>query len=223
WNRWKPNTGKSSILNALLNYDKAIVSSVAGTTRDVVEGCIEIKGVKFNLSDTAGIRDSEDEIESIGVDLSKRILETSDLILFVMDGSDKDSTDDEIYSLVKDKNLLTVLNKTDKGEYFDERADLSVSALTKNNIDVLRETMYSKTVGQGIDLNGDFLTEERHYESIVKALERLQSAKSNMDDMPLDVIAIDIKDAWDALGEISGKTATEEIINNIFSKFCVGK
>ena len=219
----KPNTGKSSLLNALLNYDKAIVSGIAGTTRDIVEGSLDINGVKFNLSDTAGIRDSEDEIENIGVDLSKRILQSSDLILFVMDGTDIDQIDEKIYQLVKDKNLITVLNKMDKGVVSDSRADITISALKRENIPSLRALMYQKTVGDGIDLNGDFLTEERHYDAICRALERLYSAKANIDSVSLDILAIDIKDAWDYLGEISGKTATEDIINNIFSKFCVGK
>ncbi len=219
----KPNTGKSSLLNALLNYDKAIVSNVAGTTRDIVEGAVDINGVKFNFSDTAGIRDGADEIESLGVNLSKKILEQSDLIVFVLDGSDITKDDDEIYSLVKDKNTLIVLNKTDKGEFSDDRADITVSALKKDNIDTLRQMIFEKSVGKGLDLNGDFLCEERHYDALSRALERLISAKNNIDDVFLDVLAIDLKDAWDALGEISGKTATEDIIDNIFKKFCVGK
>ena len=105
----KPNTGKSSTLNALLNYDKAIVSSVAGTTRDIVEGSIDIKGVRFNFSDTAGIRDSSDVVEEIGVSLSKRILEQSDLVMFIADADDITEDDEKIYSLVKDKNLLFVV------------------------------------------------------------------------------------------------------------------
>lgn len=219
----KPNTGKSSILNALLDYDKAIVSDIAGTTRDIVEGSSDINGVRFNFSDTAGIRESGDKIEELGVLLSKRILDESDLIVFVMDSGDISEEDENIYSLVKDKNHVVVINKTDKCDKKDERADLYVSALKKENIDLLRELMYERTVGAGLDLNGDFLCEERHYDALLRAKEKLQSAINNIDKVSLDVLAIDIKDGWDALGEISGKTATEEIINNIFSKFCVGK
>ncbi len=219
----KPNTGKSSLLNALLNYDKAIVSDCAGTTRDVVEGALDINGVRFNFFDTAGIRDGADEIESLGVTLSKKILLQSDLLLFVLDGGDITEADDAVYDLVKDKNVLTVLNKTDKGEYYDARADVTVSALKKDNLDKLRELIFTRSVGSGLDLNGDFLCEERHYDALSRALERLLSAKNNIDCVSLDILAIDLKDAWDALGEISGKTATEDIIDNIFSKFCVGK
>lgn len=219
----KPNTGKSSTLNALLNYDKAIVSSVAGTTRDIVEGSIDIKGVRFNFSDTAGIRDSSDVVEEIGVALSKRILEQSDLVMFISDADDFTQDDEKIYSLVKDKNLLFVVNKTDKSDYKDDRADVYISALNKVNIDELRERIYDKTALGGIDLNGDFLCEERHFYALSRAKEKLLCALNSIENVTLDLLAIDVKDAWDALGEISGKTATEEIINNIFSKFCVGK
>ena len=219
----KPNTGKSSLLNALLNYDKAIVSDIAGTTRDVVEGVIDISGVRFYFSDTAGIRDSEDVIERIGVGISEKILNESDLVLLVLDASDIDGEDEKIYSRVKDKNCLVVLNKTDKTSVKDGRADIEVSALNKTNIEQLKQAIYNKTVGAGIDLNGDFLCEERHYDALIRAIEKIRNALSAADKVSLDLIAIDIKGAWDALGEISGKTASEEIINNIFAKFCVGK
>ena len=219
----KPNTGKSSLLNALLNYDKAIVSNVAGTTRDVVEGSIDYNGVRFYFSDTAGIRESQDKIETLGVNLSKKVLNESDLILFVIDASDFDHTDTEIYNGIRDKNLLTVVNKTDKIDAKYDFADVYVSALKKENLEELKESIYNKTIGNGIDLNGDFLCEERHFEALTRAKEKLTMALSNADVVTLDLLAIDIKDGWDALGEISGKTATEEIIDNIFSKFCVGK
>lgn len=218
----KPNTGKSSILNALLNYQKAIVSSVAGTTRDIVEGSLDINGVRFNFFDTAGIRESDNEIENIGINLSKKILNSSNVLLFVLDGSDITEEDNEIYNEIKDKNLITVLNKTDKGEYFDGRADVSVSALTGENIDKLRELLYDRSVGE-VDFSAEFLCEERHFEALKIAKEKLVSALSEFDDVSLDIASIDIKCCWETLGEITGKTASEEIINNIFMKFCVGK
>ncbi len=219
----KPNTGKSSTLNALINYDKAIVSSIAGTTRDIVEGSIDLNGVRFTFSDTAGIRDTDDAIEEVGVALSKRVLGESDLVLFIADAETFDEQDEAIYSLVKDRNLLFVINKTDKSDFRDERADVYISALNKVNINELRDAIYQKTALAGLDLSGDFLCEERHYCALSKAKEKLLSALQNIKVVTLDLLAIDLKDAWDALGEISGKTATEEIINNIFSKFCVGK
>lgn len=218
----KPNTGKSSLLNALLKYDRAIVSSVPGTTRDIVEGSIDINGVRFNFSDTAGIRNSDDEIEMLGVRLSERILSGSDVLLFVMDGSEADEKDEEIYKQIKDKNFIFVVNKTDKSDYKDERADIYVSAKNNENIDALTALLYKKTIGS-VDINGDFLCEERHFEALNRAKKSIDAAISGIDEVTLDILAIDIKNGWDALGEISGETATEEIIDNIFSKFCVGK
>ena len=219
----KPNTGKSSTLNALLNYEKAIVSDLAGTTRDVVEGCLDINGVRFYLSDTAGIRNTGDKIEELGVNLSKRIADQSDLVLFIVDANDVTQEDELIYNQIKDKNHLFVVNKIDKNNFKDDRAHVYLSALTKNGIEQLKQAVYSKTVEDGIDLNGDFLCEERHHQALSRASEKLGNAIVAMGNVPLDLLAIDLKEGWDALGEISGKTATEEIINNIFSKFCVGK
>ena len=219
----KPNTGKSSLLNALLDYDKAIVSDVAGTTRDIVEGAIEINGIRFNFSDTAGIRESGDKVEELGVVLSKKVVDQSDLILLVLDGSNLTEDDEQIYELVKDKNLLVAVNKTDIVVKKDNRADIYVSALKKDNLENLKKLIYDKTVGIGLDLNGDFLCEERHFNALVRAKEKLVCALNGIGQVPLDILAIDVKDGWYALGEISGRTATEDIINNIFSKFCVGK
>lgn len=220
----KPNTGKSSLLNALVGYDKAIVSSVAGTTRDVVEGSFTINGVKFILSDTAGIRDSADEIEKIGVERSSKILEESDVILFVIDGSASDE-DERIKESVRDKNVITVLNKCDSVKTAPKGfcPDAVVSALDKINLDGLRDAIFDRTIGKGQDLNGDFLCEERHKDAIGRACDSLASALGNIDEVPLDMLSVDVKDAWSSLGEITGTTATEEVINEIFSKFCVGK
>ena len=219
----KPNTGKSSLLNSLLTYEKAIVSPIAGTTRDIVEGSVDIDGVRFNFFDTAGIRDSEDVIEEIGVKMSKKALMQADLVLFVLDGSDIGEEDKEIYQLVKDKNTLTVLNKIDKGDFSDKKADVYVSALNGENLELLRSKIFAKTVGENVDYNGDFLSEERHYQALLNAKDKFVTALSMVNQAPLDMVSIDIKDGWDYLGEISGKTATEEIINDIFSRFCVGK
>ncbi len=219
----KPNTGKSSLLNALMGYDKAIVSDVAGTTRDIVEGSLDIDGVRFNFSDTAGIRDSDDGIETLGVSLSKRVLDESDILLFVLDASEITDSDDAVYELIKDKNVIIAVNKTDKSDYKDERADVYISALNGDNLEGLKKLLFERAIGSGIDLNGDFLCEERHYNALLSARQKLVQAINGIGLVTLDVLAIDIKDGWDALGEISGRTATEDIINNIFSKFCVGK
>ena len=219
----RPNTGKSSILNAMLNYEKAIVSDLAGTTRDVVEGSAQIQGVGFNFSDTAGIRESDDKIEMLGVTLSKKVLDSSDLVLFLIDGANYNAEDDKLYEYVKDKNHIVVVNKTDISDIKISYSDLYVSAKTGDNINGLKEMIFNKTIGAGIDLNGDFLCEERHYNALVRTKEKFISALNGVGVVSLDMLAIDVKDGWDALGEITGKTATEQIIDDIFKKFCVGK
>ena len=218
----KPNTGKSSTLNAILNYDKAIVSDIAGTTRDIVEGATDINGVRFNFSDTAGIRESDDVIERMGVNLSKRVLEESDIVLFIIDGSQVDDLDDAIFELIKDKNYIIVVNKIDKSDYKDDRADVYISAINSTNVENLKTLLYERAVGT-VDTNGEYLVEERHFEALKRAREKIGFSLQSLGAVPLELVSIDLKDGWDALGEISGKTASEEIINTIFSKFCVGK
>ena len=217
----KPNVGKSSLLNALLGFDKAIVSGIAGTTRDVVEGSLDIGGVKFFLSDTAGIREA-DGIEGFGVELSKKALNENDILLFLVAAGDITAEDEQVYSLCKDKNALFIVNKTDESDTKDGRADLYVSAKTGEGIEELKKLLYERTVSE-TDLSGDFLCEERHYEALTRAKESLSSAKRGVETEPLDVLAIDITAGWQALGEITGKTASEDIIDDIFSRFCVGK
>ena len=219
----KPNTGKSSLLNRLLDYDKAIVSPVAGTTRDVVEGEIHIGGVRFFLSDTAGIRDSDDKIESVGVERAKKIIKGSDICVVVLDGSsDLTEEDENVLKETENENRIIVANKCDKDEG-RFAADIRVSALTGEGIDELKEMLFQRAVGGKIDLGGDFLTEERHYIALKSAKETLEAAEKNFSAAALELIASDIKTAWDQLGEVSGETASESIIDEIFSKFCVGK
>jgi len=218
----KPNTGKSSLLNALLSYEKAIVSDVAGTTRDIVEGSLDLDGVRFNFLDTAGIRDAVDQIENLGVMLSKRVLGESDLILFVVDGSDLQEEDQKIYELVKDKNAIVVQNKQDRCDKKWPKADIIISATTGEGIEELKDLMKEKS-SSSIDFSSDFLCEERHFDALTRVKEKLESALSSIDLVTADLLSIDVKLAWDALGEITGVTASEKIIDNIFSKFCVGK
>ncbi|MBO7187682.1 MAG: tRNA uridine-5-carboxymethylaminomethyl(34) synthesis GTPase MnmE [Clostridia bacterium] len=218
----KPNAGKSSVLNALMGYDKAIVSSIAGTTRDVVEGTCEINGLKFVFFDTAGIRETGDEIEGIGVERAKKTLNTSDLVLEIIDASEP-NPDDTLTELIKDKPYLKIYNKSDLENAKNMGCDLLVSAKTGEGIEKLKRLVFDKALGAKIDLNGDFLTEERHFYALKKAGEKLSFAINIIKDNPLDMASIDIKEAWQALGEISGRSATEEVIDEIFRKFCVGK
>lgn len=220
----KPNTGKSSILNGLLDYDKAIVSSVAGTTRDVVEGQLDISGVRFNLFDTAGIRESSDEIESVGIQRSERFLQESDLCLVVLDGSQSlDEDDEKVLKQTEDKNRIVVVNKNDLDGKTVIKGDIYLSAKTGYNIDLLKETLAKKAFGGEIDLNADFLTEERHLTALNNALKAVTDAILGFSVNTADLCAIDINSAWAWLGEVSGETANERIIDEIFSKFCVGK
>ena len=218
----KPNTGKSSILNMLLNYDKAIVSSIAGTTRDVVEGSLEINGINFYFYDTAGIREASDEIEKIGIEKSSKILKSADIALVVFDGSNLESEDEAILNEVTSAEIIKVYNKLDISNKEYKNA-LNISAKTGEGLEELKQKLFDSAFKEGIDLNGEFITEERHFNALNKAKRYIEEALSNLNLVPLDLVAEDVKMVWDSLGEITGKTASEEIIDEIFKKFCVGK
>ncbi len=220
----KPNTGKSSLLNKLLGYDKAIVSDVAGTTRDAVEGVIEIEGRKFNLYDTAGVRESGDAIESIGIRRAESIVKAADVAVFVADLTmGLNEEDARVLEMVKDKPLIKIVNKADiLNDETETDADALVSAVTGEGIQKLKRLLYEKSFSDRSE-DAAFLIEERHYDALRRAKQSICQAIAACDSQPLDLIGIDVKAAWDALGEITGETATETIIQEIFAKFCVGK
>lgn len=211
----KPNTGKSSILNALLGYDKAIVSSEEGTTRDAVEGEMEIDGVKYNLIDTAGIRLRAGEVESMGIERAKKIIASADIILSVSDGGGKAGIGN--YS----GEVIEVFNKCDINSP-KERCDIEISAKTGEGIDKLKKMIAEKSIGE-TSLEKAYIIEERHYSALHRANNALKCAISNAEGLSLDMLSVDLKEAWDALGEITGETANETIISTVFEKFCVGK
>ncbi|MDE5943261.1 MAG: tRNA uridine-5-carboxymethylaminomethyl(34) synthesis GTPase MnmE [Clostridia bacterium] len=211
----KPNTGKSSLLNALLGYDKAIVSDEAGTTRDAVEGELKIDGVKYNLVDTAGIRDSAGNVENIGIERAKKIFRTADIILSVTDGNGEADLDGASGKVIK------IFNKCDLKKP-NGKFDLAVSAKTGEGLEKLKKLLSENSVGE-LSLDKAYIIEQRHYSALIRANESLKSAIENCGNFTVDVLAIDLKDAWDALGEITGETANEQIINTVFEKFCVGK
>ena len=220
----KPNTGKSSLLNTLLGYEKAIVSGIAGTTRDAVEGVLEIDGRKFNLYDTAGVRESGDMIETIGIERAQAIIRSADIAVFVVDFTiGVDEEDARVLQLLKGKPIIKVVNKADilKDETASD-ADVYTSALTGEGIEKLKRLLYEKSFGDRSE-DAAFLIEKRHFDALTRAKESLLRAILACGMQPLDIIGIDVKAAWDALGEITGETATEAIIEEIFSKFCVGK
>ena len=221
----KPNTGKSSLLNRLLGYDKAIVSDIAGTTRDAVEGTLEIEGRKFNLYDTAGVRESGDTIENIGIERAEAIVRSADLVVFVADiSANVDEEDARVLEMVQGKPLIKVFNKTDlTRDETETDADVHTSAVTGEGIERLKVLLFEKGFGERGE-DAAFLIEQRHFDALQRAGESLHRAiTACQNGAPLDLIGIDVKEAWDALGEITGETATEAIIEEIFSKFCVGK
>lgn len=211
-----PNVGKSSLLNALLGYDKAIVSPLAGTTRDAVEGTLEIGGVKYNFTDTAGIRAEAGEIESIGIERAKRALNSADLVVCVSDCGDFSAALN-----VSDSRLVKVFSKTDSNEAYGDY-DVAISSVTGEGLEKLKSLIARKVTGTS-SLENAYVIEERHYLALKRAAEKLCAAADGVKDFPLDLISLDIREGWRILGEITGETADEEIINTVFAKFCVGK
>ncbi len=221
----RPNTGKSSVLNALLGSDKAIVSSVPGTTRDVVEGSIEIGGVRFDLYDTAGIREGAEEVENIGIDRAKKLIDGADLVLFILDASEKMGEEDRaVYASLAGKSRLVVYNKTDLADAGESEvpADIRISAKTGENVQLLRQRMFEICM-HGYNADAQFLIEERHFAALSRAKHELDEAVALCGKIPLDLLGVHLRVAWEALGEISGETESERVIDEIFAKFCVGK
>lgn len=211
----KPNTGKSSLLNALLGYNKALVSSEEGTTRDAVEGAIDIDGVIYNLIDTAGIRERAGYVESMGIERAKDIIKSADIVIHLIDGEDISLSD------ITGK-VIRVFNKCDIKSPHGASYDVCVSAKTGEGLENLRELIKKESFGD-MALDKAYIVEERHFNSLVRAAEALKSAAEGIGTLTLDLVAVDIKEAWETLGEITGETATEEIISTVFEKFCVGK
>ena len=231
----KPNAGKSSLLNAILKEDRAIVTEIEGTTRDTIEEFVTINGIPLNLIDTAGIREAKDEVEMIGIEKSKRLAEDADLIIAIFDSS-KDFTkeDLEILEIVKNKKTIIILNKIDlKQKITPENPKLEIfskniiNLSAKNKIGL--ESLFGKITEMfnldEINLDNDIvITNERHKNLISKAIENLDKAETILKDgMPIDIIAISLKDTLSNLGAITGEEAGEEIINEIFKRFCLGK
>lgn len=229
----RPNTGKSSLLNALIGREKAIVTEIAGTTRDVVEGETELGGVRFLFSDTAGIRESEDKVEKIGVSISKKLAENCDLALFVTDSGDFDEETAALFSsrIKAGEKAWIVLNKSDlSGTKAHEKAvaekygePLVLSCKTGDGVEKLREKLEEFALSGAADPEAGYLTEERHYAIVQETGKLLFSAAAEVGNVPCDLLAADVTEAWQKLGEITGSTAPEEVINEIFDKFCVGK
>ncbi len=231
----KPNAGKSSLLNAILKEDRAIVTDIAGTTRDTIEEFVTINGIPLNLVDTAGIREASDEVEKIGVEKSIKQAKDADLIIAIFDSS-RDLTDEdlEILELIKNKKSIILLNKSDLNAKINENDSrftditdniIKISALNKTGIDLLYEKISNMFNLNEINLDNDILiTNIRHKNIISKSLDNVKKSKEALEmNLPIDIITIYIKNILEDLGEITGEVVTEDIINEIFSKFCLGK
>ena len=227
----RPNVGKSSLLNAFLEEDKAIVTDIAGTTRDIVEGQTIINGIKINFLDTAGIRKTANVVEKIGVDKSKKIINMADLIILVLNNNEKLTPDDlELLELVKNKNYIIFVNKNDLPANIDlpDKKYANVvygNTLTTTGIKELKEMITTLFNLEKISTNdATYITNARHKALIEVALNYLNSALENIDNSySVDMLEIDIRACWDTLGEIIGATYKDELLDELFSNFCLGK
>lgn len=230
----KPNAGKSSLLNALTGEERAIVTEIAGTTRDTLEEQIQIRGLTLHILDTAGIRKTDDLVESIGVDRAKESIKDADLLLYVVDSSTSlDENDSEILSLLKEQNVIVLLNKVDLPtkttkemvEKVLQRPLVPISAKEEQGFQEFEDLLEEMFLSGKISYNDEvYLTNVRHREAMEEARESLNKVKESIvSGMPEDFFTIDLMDAFESLGKILGESVGEDLINEIFSKFCVGK
>jgi len=224
----RPNVGKSSLLNRLLEEDKAIVTDIEGTTRDIVEGKINLDGIILNIIDTAGIRQTEDVVEKIGVEKSLSLIDKSDLVLFLLNNNEDITPEDKnIINQLKNKNHIIVINKCDLTKKLDLNDNDCVYISAKENIGIddlknkIKE-LYNLEKIETEDLS--YLSSARSISLLKQAMQSLKNADKGIDDnYPIDMVEIDIKDSWNILGEIIGETYEEELIDQLFSQFCLGK
>lgn len=230
----KPNAGKSSLMNLLIGEDRAIVTEIAGTTRDTLEENISLHGISLNVVDTAGIRETDDVVEKIGVTRARTAAESADLIIYVVDGScPLDENDQEIMDFIRDKKAVVLLNKTDLDmvvakEELEERSShkvIPISAKEQTGVEDLEEEIKSMFYQGEIGFNDEvYITNIRHKEALEDTLKSLQMVKNSiLDGMPEDFYSIDLMDAYSQLGTIIGEEVGEDLVNEIFSKFCMGK
>lgn len=230
----KPNVGKSSLLNTLLQEKRAIVTDIPGTTRDVIEEYVNIRGIPVRLVDTAGIRETEDIVEKIGVEKSKEYIEKSDLVILMLDnGRDLENQDKEIIEFVKDKKVIVIINKMDlQGKLdldyvrnmFSEKNIIYTSINTEEGIEEVKDKIAYLVNSGDISIKDVYITNVRHRDVLVKAKESLEQGLNTLEiSMPLDMASVELKDAYLKLGEITGEAYSEDILDKIFSDFCIGK
>lgn len=227
----RPNVGKSSLLNNLLREDKAIVTDIAGTTRDVIEEYVNINGVPLKLIDTAGIRETDDIVEQIGVERSKKALKEADLVLLVLNASEPLTAQDrQLLEISQDTNRIILLNKTDLPETIETSKlpedVIRISVLKNQNIDKIEErinNLFFENAGL-VEQDATYLSNARHISLIEKAVESLQAVNQGLElGMPVDLLQVDLTRTWEILGEITGDAAPDELITQLFSQFCLGK
>ncbi|HEP1272865.1 TPA: tRNA uridine-5-carboxymethylaminomethyl(34) synthesis GTPase MnmE [Streptococcus pyogenes] len=227
----RPNVGKSSLLNNLLREDKAIVTDIAGTTRDVIEEYVNIKGVPLKLVDTAGIRETDDLVEQIGVERSKKALQEADLVLLVLNASEKLTDQDRaLLNLSQDSNRIILLNKTDLEQKIEleQLPDdyIPISVLTNQNINLIEDRinqLFFDNAGL-VEQDATYLSNARHISLIEKAVQSLEAVNDGLAlGMPVDLLQVDLTRTWEILGEITGDAAPDELITQLFSQFCLGK
>jgi tRNA modification GTPase len=223
----RPNVGKSSLLNRLLEEDKAIVTDIAGTTRDTIEGDLNLGGVTLKLIDTAGIRKSDDVVEQIGIERSKKALEEAELVLLLLEPKDDLCDEDkELLKLSENKKRIIIYNKSDLNHKFTPLPDsIIISAKTGEGIEKLEKNLIDITRINEFNVNdSNYLNNARHVAKMREALTSLKSAlKGCMDHIDIDMIELDVKSAWYSLGEIIGDTNSDTLITELFSRFCLGK
>jgi len=234
----KPNVGKSTLLNALLNEDRAIVSEIPGTTRDAIEDTITISGVAFRFIDTAGLRESKDKIETVGIERTYEKIRQASIILYMFDASE--TSLEEITATIKDfkervgnngKRLVLIANKIDLMEeiphHFRNLVDLEtifVSAKRKENINMITDSLLKSVDKADEEAHGTLVTNSRHYEALTKTAEAIQSVRKGVgENIPGDLLSIDLRSALHHLGSITGEVTSDEILGEIFGKFCIGK
>jgi tRNA modification GTPase len=226
----KPNVGKSSLLNALLRENRAIVTDVPGTTRDIIEEYLNIDGIPIKITDTAGIRETEDVVEKIGVDRSKSKIDEADLVVFVLDSSrPMDQEDKDIIKYINNRKSITLINKVDLQENMDLQGfslgeTINVSALNGYGINELKNRIKELFFHGNLEVSDLMVTNRRHKEALLRAKEKMEAAKYAIDQgISLDLAAIDLNAAWNYFGEITGDTLSEDLVDKIFSDFCIGK
>jgi len=231
----KPNVGKSSLLNALIRESRAIVTDVPGTTRDVIEEHLNIKGVPLRLIDTAGIRETEDIVEKIGVERSKELFNLADLIIVMLDASRELTEEDrQIMELIGTKRVLIIINKTDLHQeldleevkkIIDSKKIIKVSLVEEKGLEEIEDALLEMVYQGGVRAKDNLLvTNIRHKNALERAIESSKDSISAIkQQLPLDFVEVDIKNTWDALGEITGDTVGEDLLDHIFKNFCIGK